>query len=452
MASTLTSMAVLHSLCTACPLEMSVIRVIDIEPPEVTSTAPPREYPPDYPDTAKSVDPRRPGVAGGLPTNPPPVRLLGAKDESWPILIAHEEYLIQVWAIQQPHIMSMAFLPDGSLMIAERRGKVRLLRDGVPDAEALYEVPNVHFHGDCRLMSLCLHPEFATNKFVYIYYGDSKAKDCRIIRLRMDGKALIDPKIILDAIPLHEYHSGGIIRFGPDNKLYASTGDCWNNVTAQDPMHLGGKFLRIKDDGSIPTDNPFLQRAGYRPELYALGSRNAQGMDWQPVSGALFATEHGPSGEKNIRPPSGASDEFNLVTPGCNLGWPVIHADYEQEGMVMPLINFTNTIAPGSGMFYTVNATPALTGSYFVGCLRGHALMRIELDGTTPTDWYSVTEELGRIRSLAQGPLDFSLEDRFAKDNLVLYFASSNTDRYGGKGTLEDRIFRLLPAKRHPNR
>jgi quinoprotein glucose dehydrogenase len=411
------------------------------------TSAPSREYPSGYPDEAKSKDPRRPGVSGGSPKNQPPIRAEDGKGKRWPVSIGETDYFIEVWATNQPHIMSMAFLPDGSMLVAERRGKVRRLRDGMPEADALYEVPDVHFKGDCGLMSMCLPPDFSTNHFVYLYYGDTKANDCKVVRLRLDGDTLLEPVVILEGIPLNDYHAAGVIAFGPDGMLYIAAGDCWKSAIAQDPQSLGGKFLRVRDDGTIPSDNPFFGKDGYRPEIFALGTRNAQGMDWQPTTNAMFTTEHGPSGEKEIREPRFASDEFNLVTSGANLGWPIIHAHYEQEGLVSPLINFKDhTVAPGSGMFYTGSVTPALTGNYFVGCLRAHAHMRIELDGSRVLDWTSVTDELGRIRALAEGPLDFARTDRLATDNLVLYFASSNTDRYGGKGPLEDRIFRRIPS------
>jgi len=217
--------------------------------------------------------------------------------------------------------------------------------------------------------------------------------------------------------------------------------------TAQDPNHLGGKFLRLNDDGSIPSDNPFVGKAGHRPEIFALGSRNAQGIDWHPATGAMFATEHGPSREE-IRQPTGGADEFNLVTPGCNLGWPLIHAHHAQERLVTPLINFVHTIAPGSGMVYTGTATPAMTDSCFIGCMRAHALARVELGAGKPSevhvkDWSTVLDDLGRIRALTQGPLDFA--QPASASNTVLYFASSNGDRYGGHRPNGDRIFRIVP-------
>jgi glucose/arabinose dehydrogenase len=409
----------------------------------------PGSWPADFPPAAIPVDPRRPGVPyDQLPKNPVPVRAEGDVGASWPVMIAGEEHRIEVWSVRRPHITTMKFLPTGEMLITERRGHVRMLRDGVDvQAESLYTVPDVYFEGDNGLMSLCLHPDFASNGWVYIYYGDRANTDCRIVRLRLDRSEttlkLVEPTVILNDIPIHQYHSAGIIRFGPDGKLYASTGDCWNMEQAQNPRSLGGKFLRLNDDGSAPGDNPFSGQKGHRPELFALGTRNAQGMDWQPGSGRMFTTEHGPSGEK-IRAPTVGSDEFNLVTPGSNLGWPVIHSEYTKHGMVSPLILFKNTVAPGSGMFYTGTATPRLTGNYFVGCLRGHALMRIELDGDKVVDWSSVFADLGRIRALAQGPKDFGRPELFGSDNVVLYFASSNTDRYGSKGPLEDRIFRIV--------
>jgi aldose sugar dehydrogenase len=318
-------------------------------------------------------------------------------------------------------------------------------------------VPDVFFEGDCGLMSLCLHPRSAENKAVYLYFGDRAAKDCRITRHTLVGTEpaarLNAGTVIFSGIPLNNYHAAGVIRFAPDGTLHVSTGDCWKMDTAQDPAHLGGKFLRLNDDGSIPKDNPFVGKDGHHPAIFALGSRNAQGMDWQPVSGRMFTTEHGPSGEK-IPPPTQGSDEFNLVTPGCNLGWPVIHHEQTKEGMVTPLITSINVVAPGSGMFYTGTATPALTGNYFIGCLRAHALGRVVLDADKVVSWSAVLDDLGRLRALAQRPLDFTKPhaDLYASANTVLYFASSNADRYGTKGPHDDRIFRVVPAVKYRRR
>lgn len=403
-------------------------------------------YPADYPEAARSIDPRRPGVPQMLPKNPPPLRGDGERGDRWSIKIGKVSYAVEVWATNLPHIMNMEFLPTGELMLAERRGEVRLVRAGVPAERALLKIDDVYFEGDSGLMSLCLHPKFAENGWVYVYFVDKQNNDCRVVRHTLKDETLVDAKVILSGIPKHHFHAAGTIRFGPDDKLFVTTGDCWKMDDAQDPMSLAGKFLRLNDDGSVPSDNPFVGKGGYRQELFALGSRNAQGMDWQPGSGRLFATEHGPSGEK-IRPPRGGHDEFNLVTPGCNLGWPVIHAKFEQEGMVSPTICFENVVAPGSGMFYTGDVLEKLKGDYFVGCLRGHALMRIELDGANAKDWSTVLEDLGRMRALAQGPLDFEAKPLLGAKNLVLYFASSNADRYGAKGPNDDRIFRLIPEK-----
>lgn len=422
---------------------------------------PARVFPDGYPEAAKPADPRRPGVRPGIPKNPAPIRADGAVGEHWSVAIDGIEYVVEVVATNLPHVMNMVFLPrgedaaggsSGELLLAERRGTVRLVNLARPNVEpiTLFSVPNVFFEGDCGLMSMCLHPRFAENGFVYLYFGDRLNNDCRITRHTLTGEGaerrLDEGVVIFKGIPLNNYHAAGVIRFAPDGTLHASTGDCWKMETAQDPAHLGGKFLRLNDDGSIPTDNPFVGVSGHHPAVFALGTRNAQGMDWQPGTGLMFTTEHGPSGEK-IPPPTQGSDEFNLVTPGCNLGWPVIHHEARREGMVTPLITSTNVFAPGSGMFYTGTATPGLTGNYFFGCLRGHALARVVLERDAVKDWHTVLDDLGRIRALANGPLDFA-KSSADPANTVLYFASSNADRYGTKGPLDDRIFRLLPASK----
>jgi len=155
--------------------------------PDSTEPSAERVYPPGYPDEAKPKDPRRPGVSGGPPKNPPPIRDAGECGSRWPVTIGTETYAVEVFATGLPHVMNIAFLPSGEMIIAERRGTVRLIQDGAPVDPPIYEVAYIFFKGDCGLMSMCLHPDFLNNSLVFLYYGDKANQDGRIVRLRLDA-------------------------------------------------------------------------------------------------------------------------------------------------------------------------------------------------------------------------------------------------------------------------
>jgi glucose/arabinose dehydrogenase len=293
-------------------------------------------------------------------------------------------------------------------------------------------VPDVDPSGESGLMSVALHPDFATNHFIYLSYayrGDGVR--VRVVRYRESSAGLTDRKVIIENIPAAQFHAGCRIRFGPDGKLYITTGDATKRELAQKLDSLAGKTLRLNDDGSVPSDNPFVGQANSRPEIWSYGHRNSQGMDWQPGSGLMFQTEHGPSGFDG---PQGG-DEFNLVERAMNYGWPLIHHKETRAGLEAPLLEYTPSCAPASGMFYRGSAFPEFKGNYFFGCLRGEGMIRVVLDGRRPVSQEILISKYGRIRDVAEGPDGY------------LYFSTSNRDGRGKPTSDDDRIIRLVPVK-----
>lgn len=326
---------------------------------------------------------------------------------------------------------SLAFLPDGRTLLTERPGRVRLIdAAGKMADEPVLVIDDILADTKLGLMGLALDPDFATDPFVYLAYGyrDGEAKRVRVARYRWTGSELVEQQTLLEGIPAQFNHSGGRLRFGPDKMLYITTGDADQPPNAQDLRSLSGKILRIDRDGSIPTDNPFVGRADARPEIYSYGHRNPQGLDFQRASGKLLSTEHGPNG----------GDELNWVEPGKNYGWPTISHDATHDGMQAPPVQFTPSIAPASGTFYNSDLFPQLEGNYLVGCLRGEALLRVELDAQgNPTlieRW--LYARYGRIRDVVVAP------------DGAIWLTSSMFDppeAHGREGY--DQLLRVTPAE-----
>src|SRR5215213_8503341 len=294
-----------------------------------------------------------------------------------------------------------AFLPDGNLLFTERPGRVRLLEGGKVRAEPVFLVPDVEPSSESGLMDISLHPAFAQNKFVYLAYAYRGARQqVKVVRYRFDGKTFLEPKVIVENIPAAPNHAGTRARFGPDGKLYVTTGDSTDWNLAQKTDSLAGKTLRLNDDGTIPEDNPFAKDQNYRPEIFSIGHRNAQGLAWSP-EGLMFQTEHGPSGFEGK---GGGADEVNFVERGKNYGWAEIYGDLKKEGMVAPLLEYSPACAPASALVYNANAFPAFKGNLFFGCLRGARIIRVRLNGSQVVSQENLLEgKFGRIREVGQG-------------------------------------------------
>jgi len=273
---------------------------------------------------------------------------------------------------------SIVWSPDGRMIFTERAGRVRVVEGGKLRPQPLLTVSDVESTGESGLMSVALHPRFTTNHWLYLSYaykGDGQR--VRVVRYREAAEALVDRTVIIENIPAAQFHAGCRIKFGPDEKLYITTGDATNRALAQQLGSLAGKTLRLNDDGTVPSDNPFIGQSNARAEIWSYGHRNAQGLDWQQGSNLMFQTEHGPSGFDG----PGGGDEVNIVERGKNYGWPEIHHQQTRAGMESPLLEYTPACAPASGTFYRGTVFPQFRGNFFFGCLRGERIIRVVLDG-----------------------------------------------------------------------
>ncbi len=328
-----------------------------------------------------------------------------------------EQHRVRVSVVTKglSHPWAIAFLPDGGMLVTERPGRLRIVRDGVLESHAISGVPPVRTDGNGGLMDVALHPQFADNRLVYLTYtkpaGNGRGAPA-LARGRLEAGALTDVRDLLVTEP-YDGNSGlnGRVAFGRDGKVYMSTGGRVATVS-QDPMSLRGKVLRLNDDGSVPEDNPFVGHEGHRPEIYTLGHRNTLGLILHPESGELWQHENGPNG----------GDEINIVLPGRNYGWPVVSfgRDYSgarlyeptQEGMETPLVVWLPAIAVAGMTVYTGDVFPAWKGNVFVGSLRqggipgtGHLQRIVFNEKTEELRRESMLMELRqRIREVREGP------------------------------------------------
>lgn len=330
-------------------------------------------------------------------------------------------------------VWSIVWAPDGRMIFTERPGRVRVFENGKLRPLPLFIVPDVEPKDESGLMSLALHPQFASNHWLYLSYAyNSGGRQVRVVRYRETPGGFTDRKVIIEGIPAAQFHAGCRLRFGPDGKLYITTGDATDRQLAQKLDSLAGKTLRLNDDGTVPPDNPFVGQASARPEIWTYGNRNAQGIDFQPGTNLLWETEHGPSGFDG----PGGGDELNILERGKNYGWPVIHHRATRAGMEAPILEYTPACAPGGGMFYRGSAFPQFKGNFFFGCLRGERIIRVTLDGRVVVSQENLLEgKYGRIRDIAEGP-----------DGLI-YFSTSNRDGRGKPAQDDDRILRLVAVK-----
>lgn len=320
----------------------------------------------------------------------------------------------------------LAFVPNGDMLVTERSGRVRLIRSGQLQPNSIATV-NTTGSAEGGLLGIALHPDFATNRFFYLYYTTNKngAAVNRVERWQLStgGAAATVDRLIVDDIPVAQFHNGGRIRFGPDGMLYVGTGDARSPETSQNVNSLAGKILRLTPEGEIPADNPISGNPAY---IY--GIRNTQGFDWLDAS-TLWVTDHGPSGDLGLS----GHDEVNLARAGDNLGWSNIYACESAAGMVSPLLNWNEAAPPGGAAIYTGNKIPEWQGSLLIGTLRSEHLHRVVLDTSGQLQHHEVylQGEYGRLREVIMG------------SDGELYVTTSNCDGRGVCPADRDKILRI---------
>lgn len=341
---------------------------------------------------------------------PPPVQTQSSATAS---ASSNEDPTMQVIASNLEVPWALAHLPDKSILITERAGRVRVIdKDGKLSLNPVGNIAEVKQTGESGLHGVAIHPDFDNNHLVYFYYtyaGNGDTTLNRVSRYKLENNKLADETIIVDQIPGAVFHDGGRIKFGPDKFLYITTGDALNPSSAQDVNSVAGKILRVTDEGKAAPGNPFNNL------VYSYGHRNPQGITWDD-KGNLWETEHGQS----------ATDEVNLINIGKNYGWPTIRGDQTRQGMVAPRIHSKqNTWAP-AGMTY-------VSGSLFFAGLRGQALFQLNPNTMELKEHFA--GELGRIREVVLGPDE------------MLYITTSNRDGRGSPQQDDDRIIRINPQK-----
>jgi glucose/arabinose dehydrogenase len=319
--------------------------------------------------------------------------------------------LIVPWAID--------FADDGRIFLTERIGNVRVIEDGELKEQPVFST-DVAKVGEAGMLGLALDPEFERNHLIYVYYTYVDEKGSlwnRVVRLKEDSNRASLDRILIDKIPGAAIHDGGRIKFGPDKKLYITTGENGNSGLAQDLNSLAGKILRMNPDGTVPDDNPFPSSP-----VYSYGNRNPQGLAWHPTTGELYATEHGPAG----------NDEVNIIRPGMNYGWPLEQC--AAKNFVEPLICYEISIAPSGATFYSSDKLPYKNHLFFA-TLRGQHVEHVIFaeDGIRAENFL---QGFGRIRDVVEGPDGY------------LYLATSNRDGRGIPAFDDDKILRI--TSRYP--
>ena len=354
-----------------------------------------------------------------------PVQPLG--EGPWVIDTA-EQHKVRVTAVVRglSHPWAIAFMPDGGMLITERDGRLRVVRDDTLDPNPITGVPEVRTDGNGGLMDVAVHPDFADNGLVYLTYTkghDDGRGSPALARGRLEGGALHDLEDLVVTEPFYT-NSGlnGRVAFGRDGKVYMSTGGRIRSLDGdlldapQDPRSLRGKVLRLNDDGSVPADNPFVDEPGHRPEIYTIGHRNSLGLMLHPETGDIWQHENGPNG----------GDELNVLLPGRNYGWPLmsfgrlypgarVSPHPTRDGYESPVVVWLPAIAAAGLAVYTGDLFPAWKGNVFVGAMQEGGipgtgnLQRIVLnDLLEEIRRESMLAELRqRIREVRQGPDGF---------------------------------------------
>jgi aldose sugar dehydrogenase len=307
------------------------------------------------------------------------------------------------------HPWSVDFLPDGRMLVTERPGRLRIIENGHL-SKPVTGLPKIKAKGQGGLLDIALDSDYANNQMIYLSYtakGDG-GMGTEVVKAKLDGNKLKDSKVIFRLLPKSDtsYHFGSRLQFGRDGTLYITLGERGGRLRAQDLGDHAGSLIRINKDGSVPKDNPFINIANARPEIYTYGNRNMQGIAMHPDTGEIWTVEHGPQG----------GDELNLMKAGVNYGWPVITygVNYnvgtkigegtKKEGMAQPVYYWVPSIATSSLLFYTGDKFPNWKGNAFVSSLKFGQLARLEMQGNKVVkEERLINGAVGRIREVQQG-------------------------------------------------
>ena len=312
---------------------------------------------------------------------------------------------------------SLAFLPDGNMLVTERTGRLRLIRSGKLQPEPVAGVPEVKYRNHGGLLDIALHPRFAENQLLYLTYSKpgERGATTALMRARFDGTRLVDAKDIFvsEAWTMSDVNFGSRMAFDRDGLLYMSIGERnepprgGQGMSAQDLKVHNGKIVRLRDDGTVPPDNPFVGQPGRRPEIFSYGHRNPQGITIHPETGAVWASEHGPLG----------GDEVNIILPGSNYGWPlvtyglsysgeVISEDSKRPGIEAPRFFWVPSIGITGLVFYTGDKFPMWRGQLIVAGHGSMQVQRVRLSGRGTNEREAILTPVLRMqfRDIRQGP------------------------------------------------
>jgi aldose sugar dehydrogenase len=306
----------------------------------------------------------------------------------------------------------MAFLPDGRLLVTERVGRLRIIEHGTLAPQPIADTPAVWVKQDAGMLDVAVHPKYAENGWIYLAYckpGALGTSQTAVVRGRIRDGRWVDQQYLYEPTPesyvADNTHFGLRFLFDKAGHVFYSIGDRGKETDAQELSNPNGKIHRVMDDGRVPPDNPFVGRAGAIGSIWTYGNRNPQGLAWHPVTGELWATEHGPRG----------GDELNLIEPGRNYGWPVItygmnydgtpvSAKTEAPGMEQPLVQWTPSIATSDIEFYTGDKFPNWKNDLFVTALAFQELRRLVVDGRNVVHQELLFKGIGRVRDIVTGP------------------------------------------------
>lgn len=306
----------------------------------------------------------------------------------------------------------MTFLPNGNILVTEKKGEIRIVRDGKLLNEKITGLPDIHVNGQGGLLDIETHPDYESNGWIYFTYsskeGSGSGSNTALARARLNGFALEDLEVLYKGMPNSSRgnHYGSRIAFDKAGYVYFSIGDRHSrDVNPQDISRDGGKIYRLHDDGSIPEDNPFVGDPQAKPAIYSYGHRNPQGMAMDPATGKIWTHEHGPQG----------GDEVNVIAAGKNYGWPVISygINYdgsefaeatEKPGMEQPTIYWVPSIAPCGMTFVQGDSYPGMKGDLLVGSLKFDYIVHCTVQGDQITNQQIIAEDIGRVRSVKQAP------------------------------------------------